>query len=78
MKLLAPVLILLSIFSPPAFAYLDPVTGSFLLQGIIAGFAASMVFFRSLREKILSFFSPSYRAKKEAAEREAEESIDEE
>lgn len=39
-----------------AYAYLDPVTGSFIVQGIIGGIAAVMVGFRSLREKVLNFF----------------------
>lgn len=43
--------------SSPAFAYLDPVTGSFLVQGLIGGIAAVMVGIRSLRAKIVAFFS---------------------
>lgn len=37
-----------------AYAYMDPVTGTFIVQGIAAGFAGAMVAFRSLREKALA------------------------
>lgn len=37
----------------PAFAYIDPVTGSFILQAIIGGFAAAAVAIRRVRERIL-------------------------
>jgi hypothetical protein len=43
------------VFVTPAHAYIDPVTGSFLLQAIIGGFAAALVAIRRVREKILSF-----------------------
>lgn len=56
MKIVAMMFLLLIGFVPSAYAYLDPVTGSFILQGIIGGIAAVMVGFRSLREKVLNFF----------------------
>lgn len=37
----------------PAYAYLDPVTGSFLLQAIVGGLASAMIAIRRVREKIL-------------------------
>lgn len=37
-----------------AYAYMDPVTGTFIVQGIAAGFAGAMVAFRSFREKALA------------------------
>ena len=43
------------VFASPALAYIDPVTGSFLVQAIIGGFAAALVAIRRVREKILSF-----------------------
>lgn len=43
-------------FTTPALAYIDPVTGSFLLQALIGGFAAALVAIRRVREKILGFF----------------------
>ena len=43
-------------FASPAQAYIDPVTGSFVLQAIIGGFAAALVAIRRVREKILGFF----------------------
>jgi hypothetical protein len=40
--------------SSPAFAYLDPMTGSFLIQGLIAGAVAVMAAVRSVRERVLT------------------------
>ena len=37
----APVLVFAVLFAPDAWAYLDPGTGSILLQGLIAGIAAA-------------------------------------
>jgi hypothetical protein len=39
-----PVLAFAALFAPPAAAYLDPGTGSLLLQGLIAGIAATVTF----------------------------------
>lgn len=39
-----------------AMAYLDPVTGSFLLQGLIGGVVAGMVAIRSVRDRVLGMF----------------------
>lgn len=55
----ASVLFLLS--SAPAYAYLDPVTGTFLIQGIIAGIAAVMASLRSVRERIADIFNSVFR-----------------
>jgi hypothetical protein len=41
----------------PAYAYLDPVTGTFLIQGLIAGIAACVASIRSIRERIVGFFT---------------------
>jgi hypothetical protein len=43
----------------PAFAYLDPISGSVLLQGLIGGIAAILASFRSVRMKIAGFFKRS-------------------
>lgn len=40
----------------PAHAYIDPGTGSMLLQVIGAGVAGAIFYFRELRYKILSLF----------------------
>jgi len=42
---------------PPASAYIDPGTGSMLLQILGAGVAAAIFYFRELRIKFLSLFS---------------------
>ena len=44
-----------------AYAYIDPGTGSLLLQGLIAAFVSVLVFWRNLRISIVNFF----RSKKE-------------
>lgn len=41
------------LMTTPALAYIDPVTGSFVLQAIIGGFAAALVAIRRVRERIL-------------------------
>ena len=40
-----PGLVFSLLFAPDAFAYLDPGTGSILLQGLIAAVAATVTFF---------------------------------
>lgn len=42
--------------APAAYAYIDPVTGSFLLQGAIGGMAAILASFRSVRMRIAQYF----------------------
>jgi hypothetical protein len=42
--------------SSSAFAYIDPVTGSFLIQGLIGGAAAILAGFRSVRMKVMGLF----------------------
>jgi hypothetical protein len=37
-------------------AYIDPVTGSFVLQGAIGAIAAVLASFRSVRVKVISLF----------------------
>lgn len=41
----------------PAHAYLDPVTGSLIVQGIVALLAAVVSGVKSVRQKITSLFS---------------------
>lgn len=41
----------------PAAAYIDPGTGSMLLQMFAAGVAGAIFYFRELRIKVLSLFS---------------------
>jgi hypothetical protein len=43
--------------SGPAAAYIDPGTGSMLLQVIGAGIAGAIFYFRELRIKVVSLFS---------------------
>jgi hypothetical protein len=39
-----------------AYAYIDPGTGSLLLQGLIAALVSVMIFWRNLRMSIVNFF----------------------
>ena len=55
-KLLYTTVILLIITSPKAHAYIDPGTGSIILQGIIASIVAIGVFFSGLKNKIIQNF----------------------
>ena len=49
----------------PAYAYLDPGTGSLILQGLIAAVAGAMVYAGMYWRRIKSFFSPKSRAEAE-------------
>ena len=55
-------------YTSPAYAYLDPGTGSVLLQGLIGGIAAVMAFLSIYWQKVKAFFS-----KEEADTDKAEE-----
>ena len=48
--------IILTSSTTPALAYIDPVTGSIIIQTIVGGLAAVAVAMRSVREKILKLF----------------------
>ena len=43
-------------YTSPAYAYLDPGTGSMLLQGLIAGFAIIISFLSIYWQKVKAFF----------------------
>ena len=44
------------LFATPAYAYLDPATGSVLLQGLLAGIAGLMVVLRLYWGQVKAFF----------------------
>lgn len=44
------------VLAVPAFAYLDPGTGSMILQAVGAVLVTCLVFFQGLRQRIKSFF----------------------
>ena len=56
MKLIFYTFFLLYVSTSNSYAYIDPVTISFLLKAIISFIAACIVFIKRLREKILSIF----------------------
>ena len=43
-------------YTSPAYAYLDPGTGSMLLQGLIGGIAAAIAFLSIYWQKVKAFF----------------------
>ena len=49
-----------------AHAYIDPGLGSMLLQGLAAGVISMLVFWRSLRHRIVSFFKKNDPEEKDA------------
>jgi hypothetical protein len=64
-------LLMLSALPQDAAAYIDPGTGSLLLQGLIAGLAAGAVVLRGYWYRIKAFFRGDKPAAKPAAEPEA-------
>jgi hypothetical protein len=46
----------LIVYTSPAYAYLDPGTGSMLLQGLIAGLAVTISFLSIYWQKVKAFF----------------------
>lgn len=59
--------ILLFSSAMPAFAYIDPITGSIVIQTIVGGLAAVAVAMRSVREKILGVFKSKQKPDSENA-----------
>jgi len=59
MRILILAITLLLIFPAPSFAYLDPATGSMIIQGIIGAVAGLMIAVKLYWQKIRSFFSRS-------------------
>lgn len=48
--------VVLALWTAPAYAYLDPTTGSILLQGLLAGIAGVMVVARLYWGRLKAFF----------------------
>ena len=67
LHLTASVIALLIIEIDPAYAYLDPGTGSMLLQGLIAGVAAGLMVIKLYWYKIKTFlFRRGYKAESQS------------
>lgn len=59
------VAVLAGIFLPDlAYAYIDPGTGSLVLQALIAGGITALIFLRNVRDRIISFFRRDKKEKK--------------
>lgn len=62
---LVVIVVLAGIFlTGQAYAYIDPGTGSLVLQALIAGGITALVFLRNVRDKIFSFFRRDKKEKK--------------
>ena len=57
MRILILAITLLLIFPAPSFAYLDPATGSMIIQGIIGAVAGLLIAVKLYWGKLTSFFS---------------------
>ncbi|MCL2075680.1 MAG: hypothetical protein FWH15_04435 [Betaproteobacteria bacterium] len=72
--------VVLLAFPGLAHAYIDPGTGSLLIQGLIAAFVSVMVFWRNLRMSIMDFLRMNFfRGKKQeetSASSPPEENLD--
>ncbi len=44
------------LFPTPSYAYIDPGTGSLILQALVAGGITILIFFRNIRKRIASLF----------------------
>ncbi len=55
------VLLVLISFSAPALAYLDPVTGSLIIQGLIALVASVIASIKVVRTRIVALFNRIFR-----------------
>lgn len=49
--------LLLIAFAQPAWAYIDPGSGSYLIQALLAGLLGVLYFFKGIRTYIMSFFA---------------------
>jgi len=58
--------LLLSLASAPAHAYIDPGTGSILLQSLLAGIAVAVGVLRTYWERIKAFLSPGRAAARDS------------
>ena len=70
--------LLMGPLSPPAsnHAYLDPGSGSFILQILLASLLASLFFFKSFWKKVLSFFRKSSSKNQETSEESNQQESD--
>ena len=66
-RMIALVVIASAAMTTNAYAYIDPVSSTFIIQGIAAGFAGAMVAFRSLRQKVFALVSGKARRADDSA-----------
>ncbi len=66
------VVFLILALTTPALAYIDPVTGNLIVQGLIAALAACGLFYRRIRQRVRDAFG----GKDAPSEEESEESTE--
>jgi hypothetical protein len=57
LRLRAVVFLFLLLSGVPAYAYLDPVTGSLIVQGLVALIAGIIAGIKTIRLKVIGFFT---------------------
>lgn len=60
LKLFIFIAFLFVLFPPQVYAYLDPGTGSYIFQILIAGLLGSLFFLKSAFKKIKSFYKDTF------------------
>lgn len=70
LKFIYKILLLKMIFTVPAHAYLDPGTGSMILQALIAILASAALFLTNLKIKIKLFFRKIFKKKDHNSDKE--------
>ncbi len=68
----ATILALTLSYSPSAFAYLDPGTGSFILQMLVAGFLGAMLYIKLAWSNIKVYLSGLFKSHKQVETEEGE------
>ncbi len=72
-KIVVLILFTLCVSMQPAYAYLDPGTGSLIVQILIAAFATVAIFFKTIWQSIKSVLHIGKRSDKNSEESEDEE-----
>ena len=57
MKIINLLLILIFLFPNTSYAYLDPGSGSLILQALLAGLAAVIAFFKKIKNYVRNLFT---------------------
>ncbi len=64
------------VMASPAYAYLDPGTGSFIIQMLVAGIAGALFMLKTYWQKFIGFFSENRRENEKTPSPEKKEDED--